>query len=112
MILAARLLRYCSAFQGPLSSARRNRLRRLLVPIVVIILFVVIVMVIIVVAAVFGLLLAATLGLAAFRATVPNRIGDHIQMSDGMMRVVTMDLQLARPGHPLRRPVLNDHIQT
>jgi hypothetical protein len=82
------------------------------VPIVVIILFVVIVMVIIVVAAVFGLLLAATLGLAAFRATVPNRIGDHIQMSDGMMRVVTMDFQLARPGHPLRRPVLNDHIQT
>jgi uncharacterized membrane protein len=80
---------------------------------VVIIFFVPIVIVVFVVAAVFALLLATTLfRFTTFFATVPDRIGNHIQISNWMMWVVTVDHQLTRPGYSLRCLVLNHQIQT
>jgi hypothetical protein len=77
---------------------------------VVIIFFVPIV---IVVPAVFALLLATTLfGFTTFFATVPDRIGNHIETSNWMMWVVTVNHQLTRPGYSLRCLVLNHQIQT
>jgi hypothetical protein len=77
---------------------------------VVIIFFVPIVFV---VTAVFALLLATTLfRFTTFFATVPDRIGDHIETSNWMMWVVTVDHQLTRPGYSLRGLVLNHDIQT
>ena len=68
--------------------------------------------VVVVVAAVFRLLLATTLRFATFWATVPNGVGTHIQVPDGMVGIVTMDLQFAPSGYLLRRLVLNHDIQT
>ena len=80
---------------------------------VVIIFFVPIAIVVFVVAAVFALLLATTLfRFTTFFAAVPDRIGNHIQTSNWMMWVVTVDHQLTRPRYSLRCLVLNYDIQT
>ena len=74
--------------------------------------FFVLIVVIIFIAAIFVRLLAATLlvGLTAFVAAVPDRVGNHIQMSHRMVRIVTVDHKLTRPGYLLRCLVLNHDI--